>query len=180
MEKTKDLSGTLRRMARLAGLCDLWYDNWGQPDQQGLIDKALHGIDFICRKSFPDPEFILANFDKELLHRNNIFVSENVALRNTGSPILLLGNCDATLLYDGYATADVYACGETKLIVSARGLAKAFVSIYDKTSIQAIQDGGASLFVYKYSGDNEVSTIGNVGIREFDKLNIEESCNHQK
>lgn len=46
----KDLSRTLLTQAVSLGLCTQWTEQWGEPDQQGLIDKYLHGIDFCIKK----------------------------------------------------------------------------------------------------------------------------------
>ena len=54
----KDLSRTLLNQAITLGLCQPWQQAWGTPDQQGLIDKWLHGIDFAIKHNYPTNTFI--------------------------------------------------------------------------------------------------------------------------
>lgn len=65
----KDLSRTLLNQAITLGLCQPWQQSWGTPDQQGLIDKWLHGIDFAIKHNYPTNTFIKENFDKDILHK---------------------------------------------------------------------------------------------------------------
>ena len=58
----KDLSKTLLNQAITFGLCQPWQHAWGNPTQQGLIDKYLHGIDFAIKHNYPTNTFIKEHF----------------------------------------------------------------------------------------------------------------------
>ncbi len=49
--------------------------DWGNPDCQGLIEKALHGMNFVCKNDFPSLDFIKQNFDADQLRDNNFLLT---------------------------------------------------------------------------------------------------------
>ena len=63
----RDLNIALREMARKAGLCDKWYEEWKDDD---TIDKCLEryvkGYDFAVKNDYPPLDFIRENFRKEV------------------------------------------------------------------------------------------------------------------
>lgn len=162
----EELSNTLKNKAINLGLCKEWTEGWGDPDRQELIDKFLHGIDFCVDNRFPTPEFIKQNFDKELLHDNNIFVDESLHLRNLHGIAVLKGNCKGMLMFDGLAVCDLYVCDGCDVIISCSGMSKVFVNLYDNAKVTVMQKDIAGAYIYYHSEDCHYETNGDVLVRK--------------
>lgn len=158
----KDLSKTLLNQAVSLGLCTQWTGQWGEPDQQELIDKYLHGIDFAIKHNYPTNTFIKENFDKDILHKNGIFVDEDVQKRNIPQIAVLNGNCKGTLLFDGFSVCDVYVRHDSEITIDCSQFCKVFVNVYDRAKINVIQKDIASVYVYIHGEDCVVETDGDV------------------
>nr|DAV72141.1 MAG TPA: hypothetical protein [Caudoviricetes sp.] len=158
----KDLSRTLLNQAITLGLCQPWQQSWGTPDQQGLIDKWLHGIDFAIKHNYPTNTFIKENFDKDILHKNGIFVDEDVQKRNIPQIAVLNGNCKGTLLFDGFSVCDVYVRHDSEVTIDCSQYCKVFINVYDRAKVNVIQKDIASVYVYIHGEDCVVETDGDV------------------
>lgn len=158
----KDLSRTLLNQAVSLGLCTEWTEQWGSPDQQALIDKYLHGIDFCIDKGYPTNTFIKENFDRDILHKNNIFVDEDVQKRNMSHTAVLNGSCKGTLLFDGFSICDLYVRHDSEVTIDCSQYCKIFINVYDRAKVNVIQRGIASVYVYIHGEDCVVETEGDV------------------
>jgi hypothetical protein len=158
----KDLSRTLLNQAITLGLCQPWQQAWGTPDQQGLIDKWLHGIDFAIKHNYPTNTFIKENFDKAILHKNGIFVDEDVQKRNIPQIAVLNGNCKGTLLFDGFSVCDVYVRHDSEVTIDCSQYCKVFINVYDRAKVNVIQKDIASVYVYIHGEDCTVEAEGDV------------------
>lgn len=148
-----NLSETLRQEARSLNLCDKWYNEWGDCDQQELIDKYVRGIDFCIEHQYPSNEFIKANFDRELLHTNLIFVDEHIDLKDAPSGIYILnGECDGTLWFNSWAAATVYVRHGSTVSIIADDFAKVFVRLYDEADAEVVELEDAVVKVYDRRG----------------------------
>ena len=114
---------------------------WGNPTQQGLIDKYLHGIDFAIKHNYPTNTFIKENFDKDLLHKNNIFVDEDVQKRNMSQISVLNGNCKGTLLFDGFSVCDIYVRHDSEVTIDCSQYCKVFINVYDRAKVNVNPKG---------------------------------------
>ena len=161
-----DLNERLKSEAREKGLCDMWFENWGNPDKQGLIEKALHGMNFLCEHDFPSLDFIKMNFDAGQLRDNNFFIDEEVHRRNMGRVVALNGRCSVMLLYDGYSVADIYIRHDCDVVIDVNGCAKVFVTVYDRANVKVRQGGMGRVYVYKNDDSCIVETEGSVTMRE--------------
>ena len=162
----KELSKTLFNQAVSLGLCEGWTNNWGNPNRQGLIDKWLHGIDFAIIHGYPTNNFIKENFDKELLHKNNIFIDENVHTRNINQIAVLNGNCRGTLLFDGFSCCDIYVRHDSDVTIDCSKFSKVFINVYDKAKVHIIQKDIATVYVYMHGEDCSIDTEGDVMMRK--------------
>lgn len=160
-----ELSKTLKNQAVSLGLCAEWTEAWGNPDKQGLIDKYLHGIDFCIKHDYPSVEFIKKHFEPDLLHRNNIFVNEEVSRRNMNLIAVLNGKCTGTLLFDGFSSCDVYIRHESNITIDCSRLSKVFINIYDYAKINVIARDAASVYVYQHGNNCSVNSKGEVMVR---------------
>lgn len=140
--------------------------DWGNPDRQGLIEKALHGMNFVCKNDFPSLDFIKQNFNADQLRDNNFFIDKEVHRRNTGRVVALNGCCRGMLLYDGYSVADVYIRHDCDVTIDVKDCAKVFVMLYDRANVKIRQGDMARVYVYKNGDSCGVETEEEVIVRE--------------
>lgn len=147
----ENLSDILKQEAVERNLCAQWTAEWADgSDQQTLIDKYKRGIDFIIKQGeWPTNDFIKANFDRELLHRNLIFVDEHIDLKNAPNGVYVLnGECDGTLWFKSWAAATVYVRHGSNVTIIADDFAKVFVRIYDEAEAEIVELNDAVVKVY--------------------------------
>lgn len=137
-------------MARAQGLCDEWYAQWKDDDTIDMcIDRAVRGFDFVYDKDYPPLEFIRSHFDKEMLHRHNIYIDEKVMLTDCGSGYyVFFGDCKAEISFDGFKAATVYVRHNSKVNVKASGGSKVFVTYYDNSQGDCMSDGWSACKKY--------------------------------
>lgn len=157
-----DLGKLLKRRAELLGACERGLDGLENLNEQELVNRYIHYIEFAIDKDFPSNDFIKKHFDKELLHRNNIYVDEFVERRNARQVVVIQGKSAGNLLFDGMTVSDVYVRHDSEVTIDCSRLSKVFVNVYDRAKVTVIQRGGASVYVYLHGDSCEVSTCGEV------------------
>jgi hypothetical protein len=160
------LSSDLKKQAISLGLCEQWQNTWGNPNEQELINKFLHGINFCLAHNYPSNEFIKKNFDEEVLHRNNIYVDCDIQRRNPRQIVVVQGKSTGLIMYDGYNTADVYVRHDSDIVVDCTRMSKIFISVYDNAKVKVIQKDGATVYVYTHGDKCQVEVEGEVMIRK--------------
>ena len=144
-----NLSETLKQQAVDLGLCRPWTEAWGDCDQQALIDKFVNGIDFCLERNWPTPEFIKANFDRNLLNANLIFVDEYLDFDMMPSGIYILnGECSGSIRFAPWTAATVYVRHTSNVKIIAGDFAKVFVRLYDEAEVETEAEEGAVVKVY--------------------------------
>ena len=144
-----NLSETLKQQAVDLGLCRPWTEAWGNCDQQELIDKYKKGIDFCIDKQYPSNEFIKANFDRDLLNANLIFVDEYLDFDMMPSGIYILnGECSGSIRFAPWTAATIYVRHKSNVTIIADDFAKVFVRLYDEAEVEAEAEEGAVVRVY--------------------------------
>ena len=129
----RELNIALREMARANGLCDTWYAEWSDDSTiDECLDRYVRGFDFAQEKDYPPLDFIRKHFDKETLHRHNIYLDEEVIVMPDSGYWVFLGKCKARVRPYGYVAVSVYARHESEVDVEAVMGAKVFVTYYDK------------------------------------------------
>lgn len=146
----ENLSEVLKREAVERNLCAQWTSEWADDsDQQALIDKYKKGIDFCLDRDWPSNDFIKANFDRDLLNANLIFVDEYVDMDMAPSGIYILnGECSGRIRLAPWAAATVYLRHSSKITIVADDFAKVFVRLYDEADVDVDSDGSAVVKVY--------------------------------
>lgn len=145
----ENLSDILKQEAVGLGLCKQWAAEWGECGQQELIDKFKKGIDFCLERDWPSTDFIKANFDPELLHRNLIYVDERLDLKNAPNGVYVLnGECTGTLWFNSWAAATVYVRHSSQVTIIADDSAKIFVRLYDEADAEVMELDEAVIKVY--------------------------------
>ena len=146
-----NLSDILKNEAVERNLCAQWTTEWADDsDQQTLIDKYKCGLDFIIKQGeWPTNEFIKANFDRELLHKNLIFVDEDIDMECAPSGIYVLnGECSGKLWFGEWAAATVFVRHDSKIRIEADRFAKIFVRLYDNADVECDYAESAIVKVY--------------------------------
>lgn len=145
-----NLSDTLKQQAVSLGLCHKWTEAWADNSgQQELIDKFVKGIDFCLERDWPSNDFIKANFDRDLLNSNLVFIDEYVDMDMAPSGIYILnGECYGRLSFAPWAAATVYLRHNSKVAVVASDFAKVFVRIYNEADVEVEADESAVVKVY--------------------------------
>ena len=145
----KNLSETLKQQAVGLGLCRPWTEAWGDCDQQELIEKFVKGIDFCLQRNWPTPEFIKANFDRDLLNSNLIFVDEYLDFDMMPSGIYIInGECSGTIRFAPWTAATVYVRHTSNVKIIANDFAKVFVRLYDEAEVGTEAEESAVVKVY--------------------------------
>ena len=138
----KELNITLREMARAAGLCAEWYSQWKDDDTIDVcLERAIRGFDFVHDKDYPPLAFIRENFDKEVLHRHNFYLDEEVDIRAGRSGYyIFMGDCKGRITVDGLLAVTIYCRHNSYIDVHAEGGSRVFVTYYDDSSGDCYQD----------------------------------------
>lgn len=164
MNNTKELNRMLRDRARMLGLCDQWYDGWEKKEtKQQLIEKYLRGIDFCIKHDYPNLDFIKANFPKDLLIVNGIFVDENVDASNLKTAVLL-GQSKGGIIYNWQRCGNIYLRHNSDLTIEVTDGARVFIEIYEDSHLKVSADNYSKAFVYQHGGTVEAE--GNVTVRD--------------
>lgn len=167
--KKKKLSEVLKSQAKRLGACDKGLDNLEKLNEQELINRYLHFVEFSIERNFPDNKFIKENFSEELLHKNNIYVDSFVDRRNPRTVVVLQGKTTGNLYYDSWTTADIYVRHDCDITIDCSRFSKVFINVYDNAKVKIIQRDSSSVYVYHYSDKCKITTYGDVLQRRFNK-----------
>jgi len=131
----KELNITLREMARMQGLCDPWFNEWKDDDTlDDCLDRYIRGFDFVQERDWPSLEFIRKHFDKELLHKHNIYLDEDVKIDHAYSGFyVFLGDCTGYISADGFCAATIYLRHNSNIRVTSVGAARVFLHYFDNS-----------------------------------------------
>lgn len=138
----RELNITLREMARAQGLCDEWYNAWGDDDTiDQCLDRAIRGFDFVQGRDYPSLDFIRRNFRDGDLLRHNIYLDKKVYEEVSRSGYyVFLGESIGNVVVDGFVAVTIYCRHDSHINVYARGGARVFVTYYDDSGGECSQD----------------------------------------
>lgn len=161
----KNVGKLLKSQAEALGACEKGLSGLEKLNEQDLINRYVHFIDFAIESNFPSNEVIEEYFDKSLLEHNNIYVNSEFERRNARQVVVVQGKSDGVLLYDGYTTADVYIRHDSEVEIDCSRMSKVFISVYDHAKVNVKQRDGASVYVYLHGENCSVESDGDVMIR---------------
>jgi hypothetical protein len=161
----KNIGKQLKSQAESLGACEKGLNGLDRLNEQELINRYVHFIDFVIENNFPSNEFIKDNFDKSLLEHNNIYVDAEFERRNARQVVVIQGESKGVLLFDGMTTSDVYIRHDSEVTIDCSRLSKIFISVYDNAKIHVTQRDGASVYVYLHGENCSVESDGEVMIR---------------
>lgn len=131
-----DKSNMLRGLARRNGLCDKWFSEWVDNDNdQSLIDKYIRGQDFCIEHDYPPLPMIRSVFSQKILHDNHIYTDGEFYERNPKRYVVALGDSSLNLRFDEYAVATVYARHDSTVDISLYGHAIVDVRLFNNARI---------------------------------------------
>lgn len=158
-------SVVLKNMARKAGLCDEWFNDWKDDcTADELINKYKRGIDFSLSKDWLHNDTIKQLFSEEELHCNGVFVGGNGFINGSGTFVI---NDKSYILgvFKDFQVSEIYVRQGSKLDLSVEDNAIVKVRIFDNSSVNIVNNSTNKVFVYSY-GENNITTNGNVLIRK--------------
>lgn len=161
----KNIGKQLKSQAESLGACEKGLNGLDRLNEQELINRYVHFIDFVIENNFPSNEFIKDNFDKSLLEHNNIYVDAEFERRNARQVVVIQGESKGVLLFDGMTTSDVYIRHDSEVTIDCSRLSKIFISVYNNAKIHVTQRDGASVYVYLHGENCSVESDGEVMIR---------------
>lgn len=161
----KNVGKLLKSQAEALGACEKGLSGLEKLNEQDLINRYVHFIDFAIEMNWPSNEVIKENFDKSLLEHNNIYVDSEFERRNARQVVVVQGESKGVLLFDGYTTSDVYIRHDSKVDVDCSRMSKVFISVYDNAKVNVKQRDGASVYVYLHGENCSVESDGDVMIR---------------
>lgn len=167
----KNIGKQLKTQAQGIGACERGIDSLEKLNEQELINRYIHFIDFAIEKQWPSNEYIKKNFDKELLHKNNIYVDDFVSRRNARQVVVIQGKSHGSLLYDGMTTADIYVRHDSDVMIDCSRMSKVFITLYDNAKIKVYQHDAASVYVYQHGENCEIEVHGDVMLRKYEEKN---------
>jgi hypothetical protein len=163
--KKNTLAEKLKLQAQSLGACEEGIENVDNLNEQELINRWLHFINFAIKYDYPSNGFIKENFDRNLLEHNNIYVDANFERRNARQIVVVQGSSKGNLLYDCWTTSDVYVRHDSEVVIDCTRYSKVFVHVYDNAKVKIRQSDAATVYVYRYSKNCEITTQGDVLVR---------------
>lgn len=161
----KNLGKLLKSQAEGLGACDEGLKDIESLNEQELINRGLHFINFLIKYNYPSNDFIKSNFDRQLLEHNNIYVDAEFERRNARQIVVVQGSSKGALLYDCWTTSDVYVRHDSDVTIDCTRYSKVFVHVYDDAKVKITQSDAATVYVYRYSKNCEITTQGDVLVR---------------
>ena len=161
----KNIGKQLKSQAESLGACEKGLNGLDRLNEQELINRYVHFIDFVIENDFPSNDFIKENFDKSLLEHNNIYVDAEFERRNARQVVVIQGESKGVLLFDGVTTSYVYIRHDSDVTIDCSRLSKIFISVYDNAKIHVTQRDGASVYVYLHGENCSVESDGEGMIR---------------
>ena len=150
----ENLSETMKAEGISLGMCEDGIKGWhADSSQQELIDKFKEYIDFCQRHDWPSNDFIKANFDRDLLHKNLIFVDEHIDLDNAPSGVYIVnGECSGTIRLAPWSVATIYLRHTSYVRIEAGDFSRVFVRLYDDSDTVTKAGEGTAVKVYDRRG----------------------------
>lgn len=161
----KNIGKQLKSQAESLGACEKGLNGLDRLNEQELINRYVHFIDFVIENDWPSNNFIKENFDKSLLEHNNIYVDAEFERRNVRQVVVIQGESKGVLLFDGVTTSDVYIRHNSEVTIDCSRLSKIFISVYDNAKVNITQRGGAAVYVYLHGENCSIESDGEVMIR---------------
>lgn len=165
MFRKNNIGKQLKSQALQLGACQQGLDNLENLNEQELINRYIHFIDFAIENDFPTNDCIKKCFDRGLLEHNNIFVDSVIEKRNARQVVVIQGESSGNLFFDGFVTSDVYVRHDSDIAIDCSRMSKIFISVYDNAKVRVTQRDGASVYVYLHGDNCSVETHGDVMIR---------------
>lgn len=143
-----ELSDELKQKAINLGLCELWQNNWGNPNEDLLLMKYKKGIHWCMERNYPLASFIVEKFGVEKMEEYSIYADKKATSENEPT-IIIRGNSDFEITYDYYNVGAVWIGNDSKATIHAKENAIVNVHVYDNAEVEIMRDGNAKVKVYR-------------------------------
>lgn len=148
-----ELSDDLKQKAINLGLCELWQNNWGNPNEDLLLMKYIKGIHWCMERNYPPTPFFVEKFGIEKLEEYSIYVDKEATSENEPT-LVIRGNSDFDITYDYYNVGAVWIGNDSKAIIRVKENAIVNVFIFDNALVEVVCDDSAKVNVYR-DGEKE-------------------------
>lgn len=143
-----ELSEVLKQNAINLGLCELWQNRWGNPDEDLLLMKYIKGIHWCMERNYPLASFIVEKFGIEKLEEYSIYVNKKTTSENKPS-VIIRGDSEFEITYDYYNVGAVWIGNDSKATIHAKENAIVNVHVYDNAEVDVIREGNAKVNVIR-------------------------------
>lgn len=133
-EKESRLSERMRTEARNLGLCDEWYNAWGDASIEDMLGKLKKGFDFVLQHHWPSPSFMKEQAGVGVLRSNLILCDDKWSL-NCPPECFIMGESQSNLRYNGRAFGIAWICGSSRVELSARNNSSVVVELCDSAQL---------------------------------------------
>ena len=163
----KTLNSKLKQRAVQLGLCTQWTSEWESEESQDmLVKKYKRGIDFCIENNYPNNEFIKANFSRDVLLNNLVFVDESINIDGVSGIYVINGSTVGTIIFRGYSVGTLYRRHNSNIKVICEDMSKVFITLLDSASLDISQQDAAKCYVYQRSNKCTTTHCGDVLIRK--------------
>ena len=147
----KELSLTLRDMAGAIGACEQIMNQWKDSDDvDTLLERYINTLDFALDKDFPSLEFINNNFNRDDLHRHNIYIDEDVHITDANHGVyVFLGSCTGSLRVNGFMAVTAFIRHKSHIDVMASDGARVQIRLSENGGCTESIDGISRISVIK-------------------------------
>ena len=144
------MTQALAKNAKKKGICKEWHGRiLNSRTNDALIGLYLDGIDFCLANDYPAVDFIEANFSRQKLEANGIYVNGRINAENVAK-IVCLGDTRGNIKVDDYNTAEIYVKHDSEIGIVARGNAFVMVDVFDNAKVMVSAGDNAKVCVNRY------------------------------
>ncbi len=144
------MTKTLAKNAKKKGICTEWHGRiLNSHTKDALIGLYLDGIDFCLANDYPAIDFIEANFSRQKLEANGIYVNGEIKAENVAKTVCL-GKTHGNIKVDAYNTAEIFVKHDSEICILARGNAFVMVDVFDDANVMVSAADNAKVCVNRY------------------------------
>ena len=157
-------------LAKKQGLCRPWFAEMLKiNDVKLLCDMYFRGSDWAMENDFP-PVDVLRKF-KGNTDKHGLFTDfkGSAGLLNIGKPqyAAFFGDSDADLICEEFSVSEIFVRHNSKLKLTVKEKAIAFVNVLDNAELEIICEGTATVYHYGENVKIKISGLVNLLKKEF-------------
>lgn len=128
-----------------------------------LADLYFRGMDFCVEHDFPTVQFMKEHF-KGRSEQYGVYVEDQAVKSRNQSHVVMIGDCNGELEYDGFSVSRVYIRHTSKAKIMVLGYANLSVDIYDNAQLAIAVAGSKAKVLVNVYGNAKIHSTGKVKI----------------